>query len=188
LASGSRARTPHFDARSGGKHVLLGGAIEAVVGHLDHLGAQLGRSLHPLAVARVKRDPQVADPAGAHLVLQRLPQAGRRELLGAAAVGLEDVDVVGAQRPQGGVELRDDVLGRPVVAAQRPRIPPGLAHPLGVEAMAELRRHHPCVAIARDGATDQRLGEMVAVALRRVDQVDAELARDGRPARRPRPA
>ena len=52
------------------------------------------------------------------------------------------------------VELRDHVLG-PVFAAQRPRIPIRLAHPGGVEAMAELRRHDPRIAIAGDRATDE---------------------------------
>jgi hypothetical protein len=135
-----------------------------------------GGLLDALAVARIQRDPQIPDLAGAHLLLQRLPQPRRGELLGIAAVGLQDVDVVGAQRPQRGVELFDDVPGRPVVASHRPRIPARPADPVGVKAMAELRRHDPLLAIAGDRAPDQRFGEMVAVALGRIDQVHAQLA------------
>ena len=71
---------------------------------------------------------------------------------------------------------RSSQAARRAVAAQREGIPGRFLHALGVDAAAELRRHHPSLGTGRDRVTDQRLGDMVAVALGGVDQIDVHLA------------
>jgi hypothetical protein len=97
----------------------------------------------------------VADLARAHLLLQRRPQLRRLEVRVGAAVRLVDVDVIGAQRAQRILELPDDLPRRPMVATQPHGVPARLSHALGVEAVTELRRYHPPLAIGRDRMADQ---------------------------------
>jgi hypothetical protein len=73
-----------------------------------------------------------------------------------------------------------------MVAPQRARVRARPLHLLGVEAMAELRRHDPPLAIGRDRVPDQRLGETVAIALGGVDDIHAQLARAAHEGHRPR--
>ena len=53
---------------------------------------------------------------------------------------------------------------------------PFLAQGFGVELVAELGGDHPVVALLVDGAPDERLGQVVAIALGGVHQVDPKLA------------
>jgi hypothetical protein len=85
------------------------------------------------------------------------------------AVVLVDVDVVGPQRAEGLSSCSLHVGRRAGLGP--PHVP--------VELVAELRRDHPLVPAAGDRAADQRLGQVVAVALGRVDEVDPEVGRPG---------
>jgi hypothetical protein len=109
-----------------------------------------------------------------------LDQLGKRadrlldRRLGVDAVLVVEVDVVGAEAPQGGLASLAHVLGATADAAG-----PGVA---GIDHDPELGRQHHLVAPPADRRADQLLVRVGAVDVRGVEEVDAQLQRpvDGR--------
>jgi len=89
---------------------------------------------------------------------------------------LINVDVVGPKRPQRPFQLGDHLLGCPVIAADGNWWPVVLLHGLGVELVAELGGDHPVVSLLADRLADERFGQVVAVALGGVHQVDTQVS------------
>jgi hypothetical protein len=108
----------------------------------------------------------MADAARPDLFGERLPELGVVEGLVRAGVELVEVDVIGSERFERGVELAEDLVGRPQLIALE----------VAEVAMPELGGDEPLLATALDGLADQPFGDVVAVALRRVEEVDAEFA------------
>ena len=103
--------------------------------------------------------------AGLHLLAQHLPKVGLIEGGVLGRVHLVEIDVVGVQGSQRCLKLFQHFLGRIVQGAGE----------VAVELVAELGGDDPAIALAPYRPTDQRLGEVIAVALRCVDQIDAKI-------------
>src|SRR5438309_9528092 len=84
------------------------------------------------------------------------------------------------------MQLLDDLTGRPVVGAHRSRRPPLVGHPFVVEPVAEPGCHDPVITVPGDCPANESLGQAVAVALRRIDEVDAQVRWRARGGYRPR--
>ncbi|MDZ7801159.1 MAG: hypothetical protein U5K81_10250 [Trueperaceae bacterium] len=117
-------------------------------------------------VVLADRDPQVADAARFHLFGQRLPQFRVVEDLPFAGVELVKVHVVGSERLQRGVELLEDLVRGPELVALE----------VAQVAVPEFGGDVPVLASALDRLADQAFGDVVAVAFRGVEEVDAEFA------------
>ena len=106
------------------------------------------------------------DLPGLHLGGEGLPHVLLVVFLVRARVELVQIDVVGAQGLEGGVQLGQHLRGGEMV----------LALDMALVGMAELGGHDPAVPLPEQGLAHQGLGEMIgAIAFRRVHQVDAQL-------------
>src|SRR6185369_6347560 len=101
--------------------------------------------------------------AGFHLLVERVPELFVGEEVVFRGMELVEIDVVRLQIGERAIELFDHVARRPARRA--------IEEP--VVLVPELRRDHPVAALPPERAADERFRETVAVALGRVDEVDA---------------
>ena len=128
--------------------MVFGRTVQSVVDDLDRLGphgAGLGRLVRVVVLA--DRDPQVADAARLHLFGQRGPQLRVVEGLAAAGVELVEVDVIGSQRLERGVELPEDLV----------RLPQLIPLEGAQVAVTELGGDEPLLAVTLDAWSANRL-------------------------------
>jgi hypothetical protein len=80
---------------------------------------------------------------------------------------LVQIHVIGLQRPQRLLQLFHDVLRIKYVRSLE----------VAMETVPELRSQYPVAAIPANRFADERLGQVIAVTFRGIDQVDSQIVR-----------
>ncbi len=143
---------------------MLRGAVDAVVHNLQNFAPRIGGSGNlKQVVVPADREPDMPNHSRLTHLLQRVPELLVQKFLVSGRVELKNVEIIGVEC----LERCSHLI--PYLS----RVPVARAVQRAVKVVAELGGDDPCIPLPVNTLANEALREVVAVALRRIDEVDA---------------